>query len=110
MGQVEINGQIIEVPDGANISSINGDLFVNGARYYVGGPTTTINLTIKGDVGSVSADGSVKVQGNVKGSVKSGGSVTCGTVSQDVSAGGSVRVNGDSKGKITAGGSVKVSR
>lgn len=125
---VQVNGKTYSVPDGANISTINGVLYVNGEKYdgpgsgkdedkhfeiVVTGGAVSVkvergNVTVNGDVldGGVNAGGSVTCR-DVAGKVDAGGSVTCNNVTGDVDAGGTANVGGDVGGSVDAGGSVK---
>jgi hypothetical protein len=122
---VSVNDRTINIPDGRNVSIINGVVMVDGKAYTdepepgkplsidikVSGPLA--NLEVKGnntkvtcgDVkGSVRTSGSVKA-GNVGGDVKTQGSVTCGDVGQGVKTMGSVTC-GKVGGNISTMGSV----
>lgn len=103
-----VNGVEINVPKGANISIIGGQVYVNGKPYQGNElkDCKAVNIIINGDVGDVDCGGSVTCH-DVHGSVDCGGSCTCGNVDGSVDAGGSVTC-GDVQGDIDAGGSVRV--
>ena len=108
MAIININGNTIEIPDGASINICNNSVIVNGnsvASYN----SNTPKIEITGNVGSLKCSGSATVSGNVEGNVDAGGSVTCNDVHGDVDAGGSVRC-GNVSGDVDAGGSVHMSR
>lgn len=110
-GSVTINGEKIKVPNGANISVINGTLFIDGkeCKGEKLKDKKIVNITIEGNVGKVDCGGSVTVNGNVTGHVDCGGSVTVsGSVEGDIDCGGSCSVKGGHKGNIDAGGSVSI--
>ena len=107
-GIVTINGRRIEVPNGCNVSIINGTVFVDGKPWDSGkleGDTVRL-VIIEGRVGHLSSDASIQC-GDVEGNVQAGGSVNCHDVSGNVNAGGSARCERVG-GSIDAGGSVKV--
>lgn len=105
-----VNGIEINVPRGANISIINGEVFVNGQPYQgdeLKG-CKAVNIIINGDVGNIDCGGSVTAN-NVHGDVDCGGSCNCGNVSGSVDAGGSVNC-GTVGGNVDAGGSISMSK
>jgi phage baseplate assembly protein gpV len=107
MGVVVVNGTRVEVPDGSNVSVINGVIYIDDQPF--GGdskPTGVTKLVIEGAVVNIKTDrASVEVHGEVKGDVDAGGSVTCGNVGGKVSSGGSANCR-DVNGNVSAGGSV----
>jgi hypothetical protein len=105
--RIQVNGQTLTVPDGANISisgdtvTVNGDLI--GASLTAG----IQRLVIEGNCGSITTQrASVEVTGDVTGDINAGSSVRCGNVNRSVSAGGSVTVAGTVSGDVSAGGSI----
>ncbi len=119
--KIIVNGTTVEVPDGSNVSLVDGKLIVNDKNTNIRLPNDIkievigglINLkaergsvTVNGDVtGTVDANGSVQVTGSVGGKVDANGNVTCGDVKGDVDAGGNVTcrtVHGD----VDAGGNI----
>jgi hypothetical protein len=105
MGVVIVNGNSIEVPDGASISVVNGTVYIDGNQ--VGSAVNNqIKIKVEGTLASLTVDrGSVECQ-NVEGNVKCGGSATAANVGGKVDAGGSVQC-GDVGGDVDAGGSVQ---
>jgi len=118
--KVKINGVEIEVPDGASISIVNGDVRIGGKtvgsakdNYLAIDITGNVmdvtvdqgDVSVAGTVRDVNAGGSVVVHGDVAGGIDAGGSVTCETVHGDVDCGGSVAC-GKIAGSVDAGGSV----
>lgn len=122
MGKMNVNGVEFDIPPGASVSIINGQVLVNGvqATTYPQPANVVVNITgdvnvlhsagstnVTGNVGAyVKANGSVEVGGSVKGTVDAGGSVNCGDVGQDVDAGGSVHC-GKIGRDVSAGGSIR---
>lgn len=103
MNTIIINGQRIQT-SGNNISVIGDSVFVDGQKVQ-GELSGIVEVQFVGDVASVQSDSSVTVKGNVQGSVRANGSVTCGNVGTSVDAGGSINCD-DVKGNVSAGGSV----
>ena len=122
---VTVNGRTIKIPNGSSISVTNGVVLVDGKPYTdepePGQPLSidinwngpVANLEVKGnntkvtcgDVkGSVKTNGSVKA-GNVGGDVKTQGSVSCGDIGHGVKTMGSVTC-GKVGGSISTMGSV----
>ena len=114
--KITINGVTIEV-DSSNGSSINvrnGVVSVGGVVVQTG-LSGVVEIIWSGPAASINADGSVTVNGEVKGDVDAGGSINCGNVSGSADAGGSINCgniggNADAGGSIRAGniGSVKM--
>jgi hypothetical protein len=109
---VVINGKKIDLPPG-NVSIINGKIYVDNKEIDIDNEdfknAGIVNVSIHGNVDKVDCNGSVQVQGEVKGSIECNGSVNIvGNVTGDIDCGGSVRITGDHKGEIDAGGSVHV--
>lgn len=109
-GTTIVNGVEINVPDGANVSIINGEVFINGQPYNGKelNNKKVVNIIINGDVGNIKCSGSVTAH-NVKGNVDCGGSCKCWNVDGSVDAGGSVNC-GEVMGSVDAGGSIRMSR
>lgn len=94
--------------NGSNISIINNRLYING-KEYVFEDKNISELEIKGNVGALSSDCSISINGDVKGDIDIGGSINIiGNVTGDIDAGGSVNISGSHKGDIDAGGSVLI--
>lgn len=90
--EVKVNGNTITVPDGASVSVINNQVFVNGTSYSPDLSTRELRVIVDGSVHKLSvAQGSVTVNGHVTDSVECAGSFTGTSVGGDVDAGGSVR-------------------
>jgi len=111
-----VNGVSYNLPPGAAISIMNNTVYVNGQKFdpdpgngLNGFLTGIIELHVYGDLNSLKTDGSVIVNGNVLGSINSGGSCVCGNVGGNVSAGGSIK-GSSLGGNASAGGSVSINR
>lgn len=111
MGTVSVNGVTINVPDGASVSIINGDVVIDGKPYKgMEKVKPEESIFIEGDFyGNIQTSRSVEVKGNVSGNVDANGSVTCKNVTGNVDANGSVTC-GNVGGDVDAGGSVRMSR
>ena len=107
-GVVIVNGVRIETNGSSNISVSNGTVYVGG-EMVKDGLSGIVKVEFIGDLASLKADGSVDVQGSVKGNVDCGGSCNCGDVDGSVDSGGSTNC-GNVKGDVDAGGSVRMSR
>ncbi|WP_259406040.1 polymer-forming cytoskeletal protein [Shouchella clausii] len=107
MNKIIINGKSISV-SGNNISVINGKIYTDGTLVE-SGLSGQVTILFEGDLANLKTDGSATIQGNVKGNVDAGGSVTCGNVGQSIDAGGSVKC-GTVGGDVDAGGSVSMKR
>lgn len=108
---VTINGETIKVPNGANVSVINGELFINGKKHKDEKlkDKQIVNIIIEGNVKNIDCQGSVTVNGNVDGNIDCGGSVSVtGMMEGDIDCGGSCNIKGGHKGSIDAGGSVSI--
>ncbi len=110
MSSVHVNGRVVEVPDGSNISIVNNKLYVNGLEWEGddggdGRLTGVVRVELSGDIKEVKTDSSLHVHGDVQGNVEAGGSIQCGNVTGHVKAGGSVHCK-DVSGHINAVGSV----
>ena len=91
MNTVNVNGKNYEVPNGCNVSVINGKVYFNGklSDYFKNYNDKKIEIIIVGDCEEVKVDaGNVTVKGNVKGNV-------------NVDA-GNISVEGDIRGNVTA--------
>lgn len=80
-GNITVNGKSFATPDGASISVINGELFINGKKVEQDAAASRqITIVINGNPGKVKLDvGNVVVNGSVSGDV----SVNTGEVSVD---------------------------
>lgn len=109
--RVTINGKTYDLPNG-NISIINEKIYVNGKEFKTDefkNDNRKIEITIEGDVGQASCQGSMTITGSVREGVDCGGSVSiAGDVNGDVNCGGSVSIKGNIFGDLTSGGSVSV--
>lgn len=96
----------ITIPQGKNISIINGVVKVDGRVIH--DSIDCYEIIINGDVESLTTDASVTAVN--AGTVNCGGSCKVGgDVLGYIEAGGSIKVTGDHHGaKITAGGSIKI--
>lgn len=111
---VTIDGKTIEIPSGAEVSIINGTVYVDGNPLDVTGTSlhnnerAVINIIVAGNADTVHCNGSVSVKGNVRQDISCNGSVSVGgRVSGSIKAGGSVSIKGGYNGSsIRAGGSV----
>ena len=116
MSVMFINSRKIEVPNGANVSVINNEVYVNGKPWVDKGSMSDIakenlqiTIKIEGNVGNVTTNGLVEVNGNVNGNVEAHADVICGDVTGNVEAGNGVTVKGNVQKNIDAGNYVKVS-
>ena len=122
MGKIIVNGLEIEIPDGASVSIIDGEVSIDGKsvnKEELDAINKASNIIIEGDVNNITTDKSVKCR-NVKGDITCEGSVHCDDVKGDVNADGSVQcdnvggfVNADGSvqcdnvgGNVSAGGSI----
>lgn len=99
---VTINGKTYK---GNSIVSKNGKVFVDG-QLAEDKEMNSVTIIIEGNVGELTTDCPVTVQGDVLGSIKTEGSVTCKKVGKNVTAGGSISCD-DVGGNVNAGGSVR---
>lgn len=91
MNKITINGKTYDIPSGVNVSSNNGQVFVNGENIR-SEYTPIIDVKIEGDINSLKTNGDVMVlQGNVG----------------DVKCGGDCDIHGHVKGSINAGGDIE---
>lgn len=107
MNNIIVNGKSIRVL-GENISIINNQVYVDD-KLIEEGLEGNVHITFEGDLASLVADGSVTVNGSVRGNVDTNGSVNCGDVEGMVSAGGSVNCE-VVEGAVSAGGNISVGR
>lgn len=98
---VTVNNKTINVPKGASVSVVNGQVFVNGKPYENLGKDTTVNLIINGDVGSIITKGPVQCH-KVLGDVEAGNYVECGDIGGNVHSGNYVEAQ-VIKGAVKAG-------
>ena len=96
-------------------NACSSEITVSNNSVYVDGKLVqkelsgVVKIEFEGDLASLTSEGSVSVNGNVKGDVDAGGSVACGNVEGDVDAGGSVNC-GNVEGDVDAGGSISMRR
>lgn len=104
MSSIVINGNRIDVPDGANVIIKEGNIIVGGSCLA---ENIDANTTIQweGPIGDVICHRSMNISGNVDGNIDAGGSVTCQDVTGSVDAGGSINCN-NVGGDADAGGSI----
>ena len=88
MNTIIINGNKIQVA-GNNISVNNDSVYVDW-KLVQGGLQGIVKLEFKGDLVQLKSSASVTVNGDVKGNVDAGGSVSCGHIGGSVDAGSSV--------------------
>lgn len=100
-----VNGKSYST-QGSNISVSNGKVVVNG-KVIEEGLTGEVTIKFVGDLADLQTDGSVTVNGNVKGDAKSGGSMSCGDVGGNARSGGSMNCKNISGG-AKSGGSMSV--
>jgi hypothetical protein len=98
---ITVNGKTYH---GNHITMRDGKVIIDGKEQdqEVSG---IVEIRVKGGLASLDCDASVTCE-DVKGDVKSGGSLRCGNVGGNASAGGSLRC-GKVKGNVSAGGSVR---
>ena len=91
MNTIVINETRIET-NGNNISVSGNSIYVDG-KLVKDGLSGVVKIQFEGDLANLKSDGSITVNGNIKGYVDCGGSFTCeGDVGGDVDAGGSVTI------------------
>jgi hypothetical protein len=122
MNKITVNGITVEVPDGANISIIDGTIMVGSTVIQEGlkgivevkweGPAANIdckaNLSVAGNVeGGAQANNNITVGGSVYGNVVAGNNVVCGPVVDGaVKSGNNVECGGDINGDVSADNNV----
>ena len=102
---ININGKIY---NGNCISINNGRVIIDG-KEQINGLSGTVKVIVEGNLKSLKADGSVEVNGDVKGNIYCGGSCNCNNVGGDVDCGGSCNC-GNVAGDVDAGGGIKMKR
>lgn len=104
--KVSVNGETIEVPDGASINLDNGVVTITSGGDVRQLTSDATKIVIQGNTGNIYASqASIEVRGNVTGSVIAGGNVNCDGVGGGVYAGGSVNCD-DVRNGVAAKGSV----
>lgn len=102
MATVTIDGRMFS---GHRVAIINGKVMIDGVAQD-GSLTGVVEIRIiEGVLQELNTDAAVSC-GEVRGSVRAGGSVNCDGVGGNVSAGGSVNC-GDVRGNVVAGGSIR---
>lgn len=104
-----VNGRRIDVPAGASVSIIGGEIFINGVAQTGERLSGVVRVEVIGNLTNFYTDASATVCGNVVGDLQAGGSVTCGDVGGSVNAGGSIDC-GVVSGSANAGGSIRTGR
>ena len=109
---ININGKR-SVVKGSNVNIINNKIFVDGKEYTgheeLKSDCKILNVSIEGNIDSISCQGSVNVKGDVKNTINCGGSVSVvGDVNGSIDCGGSCNIVGKHIGEIDAGGSVNI--
>jgi hypothetical protein len=107
---IKINGVVYEgdsviINRGGNCVIIGDGSVLHNVEFT----SAVVKIEIIGDPVNVSSEGPITVNGNVRGNVRSGSSVSCHDVAGSVSAGGSVNC-GTVEGSVTAGGAVNCRR
>src|SRR4051794_2303956 len=104
--RVCVNGETIDVPDGASISVDNGVVTVTGRDGVQTLESDATKIVIHGNPGDVyAAKASIEVRGTVSGNVTASGNVNCDDVRGSVYAGGNVNCD-DVRNGVTAKGAV----
>lgn len=103
-GSVSVNGKTINVPNGANVSVINGQVYVDG-KLQDDFSDNQINLIINGDINNLTTDCSVTCK-TVNGDIKAGSYVKCDNVGGNVNSGSYVKAD-VIKGSAKAGSYIK---
>ena len=91
--------------EGNNVSIVNGVVTIDGVVQSTDRLSGVVKIVVTGTLQSLKTDGSVTC-GTVEGSVNAGGSVECGNVGGYVSACGSVKCD-KVGGSVQAGGSIR---
>ena len=131
MASISFNGRTVNLGAGGTYREIHingkGAVYVDGDVVQEFGDTFSItntpHITFEGFVGNITVQtASATVNGDVKGNVKAGGSVTCknvgcsvvasgsitcNSVNANADAGGSMTINGRVGGNVSAGGSIR---
>jgi hypothetical protein len=102
MASMTINGVKYE---GTNISIVNGIVSIDGVVQDIDRLSGVVKVVVTGTLASLKTDGSVTC-GTVEGNVNAGGSVSCCNVGGHVSAVGSVTCD-KVGGSVQAGGSIR---
>jgi len=89
---------------GLSVSIINDSIFIDGKKVD-STKENILEIKVIGDLAKLTTDKSVTVNGNIKGDVEVGGSITCGDVDGNINVGGSITCD-DINGSVNAGGSV----
>jgi hypothetical protein len=105
MNTIIINGTKIQT-NGKNISVIGNSIYVDN-DLVIGDLKGTVNVRFEGDLASLKCNGSATINGNIKGNVDVGGSLTCNDIVGNVDTGGSLKC-GNISGDVDAGGSVSM--
>lgn len=108
MNKIIINGKVIEVQNGKNISVVNDQVYVDG-QLVDSGLSGIVKIQFEGDLASLKTSGNVDVHGSVEGNLTAGGNVESGDVTGNISAGGNISC-GCVTGNASAGGNIKMER
>lgn len=96
MAQIILNGKTYEVPDGNNVSVMNGTIEVGGVPYLQVPAGSDAIIEWRGPLVSLKTNRCITVKGNVQGNIDAGGDVTVyGNVNGSVDAGNTDKVNGN---------------
>lgn len=104
MSKVIVNGQVYDIPSGANIAINDGQVFVNGENITIK-TIPNVEVKIEGNINSLKTNGDVTVHGNVKeikcdgdcyvyddviGNINAGGDIECEQIYGSVNAAGDI--------------------
>jgi hypothetical protein len=107
MNTIIINGTKIQT-NGKNISVIGNQVCIDG-QMILGDLSGIVEIKFEGDLASLKCQGSATINGNIKGDVDIGGSLSCNDIIGNVDVGGSIKC-GNISGDVDAGGSVSMKR
>jgi hypothetical protein len=103
--KITINGQTYTAPEDADLSVINGVVYIDGEKVAEVGKKSQTKIEVVGNINQLKADGDVSIDGSVQGNINASGSVRCGDVKGDVDCGGSASC-GNIEGDVDCGGSI----
>ena len=93
MNRLIINGKVYDAPDNSSITIINGNLMVNGQQQVNLNSIEEkeINITIEGDVNTLSFDGKGTIKNGRINNLINDGHLTCGDVEGNVTNSGHIQ-------------------